>query len=139
MLREWIRQSPSEATWGCLSSALIRIMRADLVDVISEFFQGRLVALQSKEKSIKKEDISTLAFVANQVSSSWPDLAKQLNVRGHIDHGAAASVCDEDQCLTVLMTWLGAFAEAPCFKMLYKALEEIGFGHVIPLLEQRMQ
>lgn len=139
MLREWICKSRSEATWGRLSTSLVRIMRADLVDVISGFFQGRVVALQCTEKSIRKEDISTLSFVANHVSSSWPDLAKQLNVRADVDHGAPASVCDEDQCLDILMAWLDMFAEPPCFRMLYKALEEIGFGHVITLLEQRMQ
>ena len=97
------------------------------------------MALQCTEKSIRKEDIATLSFVANHVSSSWSDLAKQLNVRADIDHGAAASVCDEDQCLNIPMAWLDTFAEASCFRMLYKALEEIGFGHVITLLELRMQ
>lgn len=138
MLREWIRTSPSEATWGRLSTALVRIMRADLVDVISLYFQGQEVALQYVEKSIRKEDISTLSFVANHVSSSWSDLAKKLNVKTPIDRGAHSGLCDEDQCLDVLMTWLD-MVQAPCFKMLYKALEEIGFGHVIALLEQRMQ
>ena len=111
-------------------------MRTDLVDVISVFFQGQVVALQCTEKSIRKEDIATLSFVANHVSGPWSDLAKQLNVRADIDYGAPASVCDEDQCLDILMAWLDMFAEAPCFRMLYKALEEIGFGHVITLLNR---
>lgn len=134
MLQEWIRTSPSEATWGHLSTALVRIMRADLVDVISRYFRGQEVALQYTEKSIRKEDITILSFVANHVSSSWSDLAKQLNVTAHIDRG----LCDEDKCLDVLMTWLHR-VQAPCFKMLYIALEKIGFGHVITLLEQIMQ
>lgn len=139
MLLAWILKSPSEATWGRLSTSLVRIMRADLVDVISRYFQGKVVAIQSAENPIRKDDFSNLSFVANHVSSSWPDLAKQLSVRADFDRGALATVCDEDRCLDVLMAWLGSFEEAPCFKLLYKELEEIGFGHVVTLLEQKMQ
>ena len=138
MLLQWIHRSPSEATWGRLSTSLVRIMRADLVDVISEYFQGRVVAIQSAEKTIKKDDISNLSFVANHVSSSWSNLAKHLNVT-NFGQDTPATVCDEDRCLDILMAWLDTFDEAPCFKLLYKALEEIGFGHVVTLLEQKMQ
>ena len=138
MLKHWISQNPQKATWGRLCNGLVRILRGDIVDDISQYLYGtgRHNILQYAEKSLATSNIQILAFVANQVASCWEPLAEELGVSVHL---SPLVTCDEDACIAVLCQWLNNSHQPPLYRQLYNALEKIGCGHIIALVEEQLQ
>ena len=135
MLRFWIKENVETATWGVLCDNLVRILRGDIADVISQYLfgNGDHSILQYAGKNVGS-NIDILMFVANQVGSYWERLATELGVTVR-----QTATCDEDLCITVLCEWINASHQPRLYCQLYDALENIELGDNIALIEEELQ
>jgi ankyrin repeat protein len=135
MLRFWIKENVETATWGVLCDNLVRILRGDIADVISQYLFGNRdhSILQYAGKNVGS-NIDILMFVANQVGSYWERLATELGVTVR-----QTATCDEDLCITVLCEWINASHQPRLYCQLYDALENIELGDSIALIEEELQ